>query len=68
MTKILMILTSHQDLESKNSDKTTGVRLGEFTDPYFKFTDKEYKITLTSPKGGALPGSSLPANRKYYSV
>lgn len=51
--KILMILTSHKEMEG--TDKTTGVWLGEFTDPYYVFIDKGYEVTLASPKGGEPP-------------
>jgi putative intracellular protease/amidase len=51
--KILMILTSHEEME--NTSHTTGLWLGEFTDPYYEFIDKEYEITLVSPKGGSIP-------------
>jgi len=53
MKKILMILTSHDQLV--NTDKTTGVWIGEFTDPYYEFKDKNYTVVLASPKGGAPP-------------
>ena len=53
MKKILMILTSHADME--NTDSKTGVWLGEFTDPYYEFIDKGYEVTLASPKGGTPP-------------
>jgi putative intracellular protease/amidase len=53
MKKILMILTSHKEME--NTDSTTGVWLGEFTDPYYKFIDAGYQVTLASPKGGTPP-------------
>lgn len=53
MTKILMVLTSHKELLDTNS--TTGVWIGEFTDPYFKFIDKGYSVVLASPKGGKPP-------------
>lgn len=53
MKKILMILTSNQKLN--NTDKTTGVWLGEFTDPYYKFLDKGYEVVLASPEGGQPP-------------
>lgn len=53
MKKILMILTSHQDME--NTDNKTGVWLGEFTEPYYIFKDKGYGITLASPAGGRPP-------------
>lgn len=53
MKKILMILTSHADME--NTDSKTGVWLGEFTDPYYEFIDKGYEVTLASPQGGTPP-------------
>lgn len=53
MNKMLMILTSHKELD--NTDSTSGVWLGEFTDPYFKFLDHNYEITVASPKGGESP-------------
>ena len=53
MKKILMILTSHSEMI--NSDSKTGVWLGEFTDPYYKFVDEGYDVTLVSPKGGEPP-------------
>lgn len=71
MKKILMILTSHEALD--NTDATTGVWLGEFTDPYYEFKEKGYEVTLASPLGGEPPvdpRSKLtenisPSNRKY---
>ena len=53
MKKILMILTSHKEME--HTDSTTGVWLGEFTDPYYEFIDAGYQVTLASPKGGTPP-------------
>lgn len=53
MKKILMILTSHEELI--NTDDTTGLWIGEFTDPYYEFIDKGYVVTLASPKGGHPP-------------
>lgn len=52
MTKLLMILTSHKEIEGAND---TGAWLGEFTDPYYEFIDQGYKIVLASPKGGEPP-------------
>src|SRR5690606_3773500 len=59
MKKILMILTSHADLENTN-DKT-GLWIGEFTDPYYEFIDKGYEVTLASPKGGRPPIDPMSA-------
>ncbi len=69
--KILMILTSHEEME--NTTHTTGLWLGEFTDPYYEFIDKGYAVTLVSPKGGEVPIDPLStltehitaSNRRY---
>jgi len=53
MKKILMVLTSHAEMEH-TGDKT-GVWLGEFTDPYYEFIDAGYEVSLASPKGGRPP-------------
>ncbi len=53
MKKILMVVTSHEALE--NTDSTTGLWIGEFTDPYYEFIDKGHQVTLSSPKGGMPP-------------
>lgn len=53
MKKILLILTSHEDLD--NTDAKTGVWLGEFTDPYYEFMDQGYEVILASPQGGQPP-------------
>lgn len=53
MKKILIILTSHSEME--NTDSKTGLWIGEFTDPYYEFIDKGYDVTLASPKGGQPP-------------
>lgn len=66
-----MVLTSHKELD--NTDKTTGLWLGEFTDPYFEFIDQGYEVTLASPKGGEPPidprsrltENITPSNRKF---
>ena len=68
--KLLMILTSHKDIEGA---KDTGVWLGEFTDPYFDFIDEGYQIVLASPKGGEPPldprslitENISPSNRRF---
>ncbi|MGA8853551.1 MAG: type 1 glutamine amidotransferase domain-containing protein [Christiangramia sp.] len=53
MKKILMIVTSHQALV--DTDSTTGLWIGEFTDPYYHFMDEGYSITIASPMGGKPP-------------
>lgn len=53
MKKILMILTSHSEME--NTDDKTGVWIGEFTDPYYELIDQGYEVTLASPRGGEPP-------------
>ncbi len=53
MKNILIIITSHSEME--NTDASTGVWLGEFTDPYYEFIDAGYQVTLASPEGGEPP-------------
>ena len=53
MKKILMVLTSHDEME--NTDSKTGLWIGEFTDPYYEFVDNGYDVTLVSPRGGQPP-------------
>lgn len=48
-----MVLTSHEDMV--NTDNKTGLWIGEFTDPYYEFKDKNYTVVLASPQGGAPP-------------
>lgn len=55
--KILMILTSHSEME--NTDSKTGLWMGEFTDPYYEFIDQGYEVTLASPEGGEPPVDPL---------
>jgi len=51
--KILMILTSHDELG--DTGKKTGFWLEEFAAPYYIFKDSGAEITLASPKGGQPP-------------
>jgi putative intracellular protease/amidase len=51
--KILMVLTSHDQLGS--TGKKTGFWLEEFAAPYYVFKDAGADITLASPKGGQPP-------------
>ncbi len=53
MKKILMVLTSHDQLG--NTGKKTGFWLEEFAAPYYVFKDAGATITLASPKGGQPP-------------
>lgn len=53
MKKILMVLTSHDQLGDTGSK--TGFWLEEFTAPYYAFKDAGAAITLASPLGGQPP-------------
>ncbi|MBB3175301.1 putative intracellular protease/amidase [Endobacter medicaginis] len=53
MTKILVILTSHDQLG--NTGKKTGFWLEELAAPYYAFVDAGVDVTLASPKGGQPP-------------
>jgi putative intracellular protease/amidase len=60
--KILMVLTSHDQLGS--TDKKTGFWLEEFAAPYYHFIDAGADVTLASPLGGQPPldpSSDAPA-------
>ena len=62
--KILMVLTSHDQLGS--TGRKTGFWLEEFAAPYFVFKDAGVELTLASPKGGQPPidpKSDLPENQ-----
>jgi putative intracellular protease/amidase len=51
--KILMVLTSHDTLG--DTGLKTGFWLEEFASPYYIFTDRNFEVTLASPKGGQPP-------------
>ncbi len=51
--KILMVLTSHDQLGS--TGRPNGFWLEEFAAPYFVFKDAGVELTLASPKGGQPP-------------
>jgi len=57
MKKILFIITSHKELD--NTESTTGLWIGEFTEPYYEFIDEGHQVTLASPKGGKPPIDSM---------
>ncbi|MGY3052588.1 putative intracellular protease/amidase [Pedobacter sp. UYEF25] len=72
MKKIAIIITSHKEL--LNTDSTTGLWIGEFTDPYYEFVDQGYQVALASPKGGKPPIDTMSeltahisgSNRRFY--
>ena len=51
--KILMVLTSHDELG--DTGNKTGFWLEEFAAPYYVFKDAGADVTLASPKGGQPP-------------
>lgn len=53
MKKILFVITSHKELI--DTETTTGLWIGEFTDPYYEFIDAGHQVTLASPQGGKPP-------------
>ncbi|MBC2664595.1 type 1 glutamine amidotransferase domain-containing protein [Novosphingobium flavum] len=53
MTKILMVLTSHDSLGE--TGEKTGYWFEEFAAPYYTFKDNGAEIVLASPKGGQPP-------------
>lgn len=53
MKKILMVLTSHDQLG--NTGQKTGFWLEEFAAPYYLFKDAGAQVTLVSPLGGQPP-------------
>jgi putative intracellular protease/amidase len=64
MSKILMVLTSHNILG--NTGRPTGFWLEEFTAPYYVFHDAGEQVTVASPDGGQPPidpKSDDPANQ-----
>ena len=69
--KILMVLTSHDQLGS--TGRKTGFWLEEFAAPYFVFRDTGVDLTLASPKGGQppidpqsdLPDQQTPAMTRF---
>ena len=53
MMKVLMVLTSHDELG--DTGEKTGFWLEEFAAPYYVFKDAGAEIVLASPKGGEPP-------------
>jgi len=73
MKKILMVLTSHDQLG--NTGTKTGFWLEEYAAPYYAFKDAGAAITVASPLGGQPPldpksdeeGSQTDATRRFKS-
>ncbi|MTH96946.1 type 1 glutamine amidotransferase domain-containing protein [Roseibium sp. RKSG952] len=69
--KILMVLTSHEDLGG--TGQKTGFWVEEFAAPFYVFKDAGADITLASPKGGqplidpksADPSAATEATRRF---
>ena len=56
---VLLVATS----AGKMGEMNTGVWLEELAAPYYKFLEQEFKVSIASPKGGAIPidaGSMAP--------
>lgn len=53
MTKVLIVLTSHDQLG--DTGRKTGFWLEELAAPYYRFRDAGWDVTLASPKGGRAP-------------
>ncbi len=53
MQKVLFVLTSHDQLG--NTGKKTGFWIEEFASPYYKLTDNNVDVTISSPNGGQPP-------------
>ncbi|XQW86462.1 type 1 glutamine amidotransferase domain-containing protein [Thalassotalea piscium] len=51
--KILMVLTSHQELG--DTGEKTGFWVEEFAAPYYAFVDAGVEVTIATPKGGQAP-------------
>ena len=71
MKKILIVLTSHEDLGT--TGEKTGFWIEEFAAPYYLLKDKGFDITLASPKGGQppidpksdTPDAQTPATKRF---
>ena len=53
MKKILFAITSHEQLG--DTGQITGLWLEEAVNPYYRFLDAGFQVTLSSPKGGKAP-------------
>lgn len=61
--KILMVLTSHDELGT--TGHKTGFWLDEFAAPYYVFKDAGAQITLASPRGGQPPLDPKSAEKDF---
>ncbi len=72
MTKVLFVLTSHDELG--DTGKKTGFWVEEFASPYYYLIDKGVDVTIASPKGGQPPidpsstteDAQTPATERFY--
>ncbi|MGJ9420719.1 type 1 glutamine amidotransferase domain-containing protein [Massilia sp. CMS3.1] len=63
MTKVLIVLTSHDQLG--NTGKKTGFWLEELATPYYDFKDAGVEIVLASPMGGQPPLDPKSAEESF---
>jgi putative intracellular protease/amidase len=61
--KILMVLTSHEELG--NTGEKTGFWLEEFAAPYYVFKDSGAAVILAAPKGGQPPLDPKSAGAEF---
>ena len=61
--KILMVLTSHDDLG--DTGRKTGFWLEEFAGPFYAFLDAGADVVLASPKGGQPPIDPMSAGKDH---
>jgi putative intracellular protease/amidase len=61
--KVLFVVTSHDKMG--NTDRKTGLWLGEFAAPYYTITDAGVEVTIASPKGGQAPIDTFSENPQF---
>lgn len=63
MTKILLVLTSHDRLG--DTGEPTGYWYDEMAAPYYRFIDAGVEVTIASPKGGRPPMDPMSDGQDY---